>query len=887
MVEEDDEALARAAEVATGLALERFHALMSGRDTSGALPVSALIEGLEAPRHVPGELVQQYRIVRELGAGGMGTVFLAERADGHFRRQVAIKFLRGFPTEEGKRRLRGEREVLAELDHPYVARLLDGGETADGQPFLVLEYVEGETLHQAVASRHLDLGARVGLVERIGAAVAHAHQRLVVHRDLKPSNVLVTREGTPRLLDFGVARLLSELGDERSTRIFTPGYGSPEQVSGGRVTTRSDVYALGVMLHELVTGARLDGRPLEPPLPPVQADLDLQGIARKAAAEDPEERYPSADAFLDDLRRWRAGLPVRARPDTALYRLGRFARRHRAAVTVGVAVLLVVAGLGARLWRQTQRALAAEAAGALERTRTQAEAARARRLLEFVSQTFEAAAPDNARGKPLSASELLTDARRRLDQDPGGAQDRAELLLLLADLAGRIDDRKRALEFATEAVQALPPPTDRDLALRTASALEQRSYLLSSQGQLEMGLEDARRAEALVQRFAADDAVARDEAELYRGLALSSAADPAAWPLLERVADGKSTANQLERRMQASRSMGSLATHLHQPERALEAARRFRELAQRFPEGHPWRVDALYVEAVAQLEAGNARQALPLAQQALDRYQALYGTSGGKLADMYGALATIHEALDQFREAAAANDRGLELLREAGETGNTLLVSEANTAAMLETSGDYRRSEALLRGILARPQGDTPAYREQFESNLARTLSLEGRHQEARAMLLRVREQARAGGREATAVLAGFRLAQNALLAGQLPEARREIDAVAEPFLHDQPRRRWYYRRMEGAIRAAEGQKAEALAVFRELEREGEALFGPQTLDVAQDRLEMAKVLADLGQSEEARRTLAAALPVFRRAVLPAQRARAEAEALAARLGVR
>ncbi len=875
---EDDQALGRAAEVAGGLVLARFHALMEGRETTGAPVAAALLGGPEFPR--PGEVVQQYRIVRELGAGGMGTVFLAERADGQFQRQVAIKFLRGMPTADAVRRLRGEREVLAGLDHPNIARLLDGGEAANGQPFLVLEYVEGESLHEAVASRQLDLAARVALVEQIAEAVAHAHQRLIVHRDLKPSNVLVTREGVPRLLDFGVARLLTEFGNEKSTRVFSPGYASPEQQAGGRITTRTDVYSLGVMLHELVAGTAPDGKPVEPPLPKVTVDLDLRGIARKAASEDPDDRYPSPEAFVDDLRRWREGLPVRARPDTALYRLGRFVRRHRRALAATAMVVGVIVSLGVRLVLETRRARAAEAASEVERANAQQEAARARRLLEFLDRTFEAASPDNSRGRPISASELITDARKRLD-DPATTDDRPEILTLLASLSVRLGEGKRALAFADEALEAVPPAVDRSSAKRAASVLELRSQVLGLVGFPPRSLADAQRAGDLLRTFAPDAAPARDEADYYLGLALASNLDTSAIPSLERVADGKSSVDGLEFRAEAANQRAVLAVRVHEPQQALTWAKRFRQLAGTEGEDTPTRVNALYVEAGALLEAGRPGEALAPMQEAIARYEKMY-PGGDKGGGLYGSLANVYFSLGQYRESAAANSRSLERRRAAGETGERLLVTEANQATLLETIGDYAGAVAMLREVVKRATVSSQISRERFEAVLARALVNEGRYDEARAILLRLRQAARAAGRKEESEI-GVRLARAALFAGRAKEARAEADAVAEEFLADTPTRKWQFRCLEASIRVLEGRKAEALALHRELEREGVALSGAAPLDVARERL----AIAELSDEVEARPLLAQALPVFRLAVLAQERDRVRAEALAKRLGVR
>ena len=202
------------------------------------------------------ERIGTYRLLSELGAGGMGTVFLAERELGDTRQRVALKLIRGFPTREARARLARERTLLAELNHPNIARLLDGGDSEDGQPYLVMEYVDGELLLAYCAKRALGVEARLALFVQLCRAVQHAHQHLIVHRDIKPANVLVREDGTPVLLDFGIGKLLDGTDpDAAATRVFTPAYAAPEQVEGRHVTTATDVYALGCVLFELLSGA--------------------------------------------------------------------------------------------------------------------------------------------------------------------------------------------------------------------------------------------------------------------------------------------------------------------------------------------------------------------------------------------------------------------------------------------------------------------------------------------------------------------------------------------------------------------------------------------------------------------------------------------------------
>jgi tetratricopeptide (TPR) repeat protein len=411
----------------------------------------------------PGTLVGPYRIEGEAGRGGMGVVYRAARADGAFRKEVALKLVkRGMDTDELLRRFRREREVLAALDHPGIARLLDGGATPDGRPYFAMEYVAGEPITAYADRRRLGVEARLALFDAACEAVQHAHRRLVVHRDLKPSNVLVA-EGEPpagggrgapqvKLLDFGIARLLDEGPDEALTqtgaRRLTPAYAAPEQARGEAVTTAADVYALGVLLYELLTAARPEARPGAPPRPPsaavtgegaeargtsaerlrrrLRGDLDV--ICLKALREEPEERYPSVEALLEDLRRYRSGLPVAARPASQGYRVRKFVARHRAGVAASAlgAVALAV-GLGAVLW-QAQIA-------ARERDRAEGAAHESGEATRFLASVFEEADPEAAGGDTLNAFQMLDRGAARLQTELADAPAlRARLLFVFGDV---------------------------------------------------------------------------------------------------------------------------------------------------------------------------------------------------------------------------------------------------------------------------------------------------------------------------------------------------------------------------------------------------------------------------------------------------------------------
>jgi len=340
--------------------------------------ISGSAQRLARPRE---ERLGAWRLVREIGAGGMGTVFLAERADGQFAQAVAIKVLRGFPTEEAKRRLRQERQILADLDHPNIARLIDGGETAEGQPWLAIEYVDGMPLTAWIAERALSRNERLALIDAMLDAVAHAHRHLIVHRDIKPGNAIVTRDGTVKLLDFGIARLVETGEDSRetSTRVFSLGYASPEQIEGRAITTASDIYSLGVLLREMLTGRRdATDETRAPVVPPLILDADLAGIIAKATETDPQRRYTGAAEFRDDLVRYREGRPVRASRWTRAYRLRKFVGRHRVAFGFALTALIVLLGFVWRLERERTRAVRAEASAQQALASSERDAASAR-----------------------------------------------------------------------------------------------------------------------------------------------------------------------------------------------------------------------------------------------------------------------------------------------------------------------------------------------------------------------------------------------------------------------------------------------------------------------------------------------------------------------------
>jgi serine/threonine-protein kinase len=410
------------------------------------------------PRFSAGAAVGPWRLLRPLGQGGMSVVWLAERADRQIERQVALKLPHAGPGQELlARRLLRERAILAALEHPQIARLYDVGLTGDGTPYLVMEHIqEGQDLLAHADAKRLNTRQRVALFQQVLRAVQYAHGQLVLHRDLKPGNILVTPQGEVKLLDFGIAKLLADvngLGDaseltRAAGRQLTPFYASPEQLAGGSLGTASDVYSLGVVLHELLCGRRphqaegsspaqqessvLNDDPRPPSWQAARALAkalrgDLDAIVLKALARQPAERYATAEAFNVDLERWRSGLPVQARAPGVLYYLGKFVHRHRWTVGLGGTAAVLM--------------LAAATLALLEGRAARSEAARAATARDFLLELFAEAAPDRLGGLQLDATQLMEQgrekARSRLVRQP---RLQAELLAGIGETQRQMHD---------------------------------------------------------------------------------------------------------------------------------------------------------------------------------------------------------------------------------------------------------------------------------------------------------------------------------------------------------------------------------------------------------------------------------------------------------------
>ena len=442
-------------------------------DASPGALAAAVTPRLSAPR-LAGPRVGPYTLVRELGRGGMGVVYLADRED--LEKRVALKLVSGgLASPDRIERFLLERRVLAQLAHPHIASILDAGITSEGTPWFAMEYVHGEPIDAYADARSLSVVDRLALFEQVCEAVSFAHQNLIVHRDLKPSNILVTAAGEAKLLDFGIAKLLESPTEDAASlthtgvRALTPEYAAPEQLRGGRVTTATDVFGLGVLLHELLTGQRphaaaarqegwsveraiLEGEVPRPSTttPRLRRELrgDLDTIILKSLAKEPDRRYPTAERLLDDLRRHRRGLPVAARPDTVVYRSAKFVKRHRAGVIAGAIVVLSVVTALAVALREQSRA-------ARERDIARRERDKARRAVEFITGMLAAADPGEARGDTLNVYDLLARSERSIDSALAGQPDhQADLWHVVGRVysgLGEYEHARRLLERALDA----------------------------------------------------------------------------------------------------------------------------------------------------------------------------------------------------------------------------------------------------------------------------------------------------------------------------------------------------------------------------------------------------------------------------------------------------
>ncbi len=657
-----------------------------------------LLDGLQDHLHYTlkqGQHIGTYRIEKPLGRGGMGSVYLATRTD-DFKKHVALKILRqGLDTKDILRRFLNERQILAGLTHPHIAQLLDGGATEDGRPYLVMEYVDGQPMDRYCDQHQLGINERLKLFQTVCEAVAHAHRNLVVHRDLKPSNILVTETGQVKLLDFGIAKVLnpdvtglSMPVTRTELRLMTPEYASPEQVTGDRITTASDIYQLGVLLYELLTGhrpyglsRRVDGEirrvilEEEPKRPStvvtevvekkhwdgettvvtpeavskargMDAERlkrtlagDLDNMVLKALAKEPSGRYLSAEAMHADVGRYLGGEPVEARRPTWGYRAGKFVRRHRWGVGVAALAGLLIAGfVGALIWQQQQTV----------RERDKAEA-----VATFLTDLMASSDPfAETRRDTLRVRDLLDDAVREIDRTlMGQPAVKAQMQHIIGNTylsLGLYDQAGTQLNAALDVRQAINPVSDD--VVETLLAL---ARLDESQDRDSIATDRSEEALQLLQELYGLHHPASAEALVQLGRSAANPGDFSTGEALFRQAldllKGEAPTHPVA--LQARRGLADLALNRSQFETADSLFRALLSLNQtRYGPSHPSHLPILHGLGLAALSTGNYMEAETYVRQAIALTDEIFGPNSGRTAN-HTTLGFILRKQGRFEEA--------------------------------------------------------------------------------------------------------------------------------------------------------------------------------------------------------------------------------------------
>ena len=787
-----------------------------------------------------GTIIGAWRVQRELGRGGMGVVMLAERIDGQFEQRVALKLIkRGMDSDAVLERFLRERQILAFLSHPNIARLLDGGMSTDGRPYFVMEYVDGVPLPEYCSAHSLNLRARLDCILQICAALQFAHRQLIVHLDIKPSNVIVTTGGEVKLLDFGIAKLLgggntvpSEETGTQVQRPLTPGYASPEQLKGEPVSTATDVYGIGCLLYELLTGSQAGGfespagdgllapskaaarMPALAGISPRRLQGDLDTIVLKALKREPDRRYLSVDALAEDLRRWLNGHPISARRDTWLYRSGKFTLRHRVGVSLAVFALL---GLIAT----TTFALS-------QATRARALALRAHAVTQYLVDVFRVADPKGMPGGlKLSAREVLDVGTKRIQaqlaQQP---QLEASFSAVLGSIYQGLGENDRAVALLKRSLE-LQSADETDvsradtLALLARAQYEKGDYPAASIASFEALAEHrahgALESPPIARDLALQGEIARRRGEFRQGeellqqaLRMSRASlrapDPqiaaqvnqlaALYGDMNRIEDATALTEQSltmfralygENHIDIAENLVNLGVfrmqtdHIAQALPALdEAIAIYRRL---LPNDHPLLALALANEARAYDRLKRYREAEPLYREALGMQQRVLGSDHPDLATTLNNLAVLHLHLDDFSGSADYSRQAMAIWAAQGKPEHPFaLISKGHLAVALRESGDLVQAERVTREVLAsrrRQLGERNRAVAITLDDLGIVLRLTGHADQAVIQQL-LAEKMRAGladvpPPEAAAAHVQYALSESA--AGNQAGARLEVDA--------------------------------------------------------------------------------------------------------------
>lgn len=868
------------------------------RALDGAPGVDALERGVaqwlpglaqERPDRPPS--VDGYRVLRFVGAGGTASVFEAERILPGGPQTVALKLLRiDVHAPDERRRFLSEQRILARLQHPHVAQLLDAGFTPSGTPFLALEFVAGDDLLAHCEKRGLANHDRLGLFVDVCKAVEHAHRSLIVHRDLKPSNVLVGADGRVKLVDFGIAKLLTGEGERTHTGMqrLTRSYAAPEQLAGEVATTAIDVYALGVLLSELLCGLRpgrggasVDARQASDEMLRRRLGVDLHAVVREATRFDPNRRYASVAALRDDVERYLDGRPLRARADTFAYRLLTLARRHALALSVAAAIAALLAGAAALSLHESQLARRAANEARAQALLAEGEAQRADAVKAFLEGLFDSAAPGDRGGE--TAADLLVRGRARADRDFALQPAlRVEVLALIGDLERRSGHAQRAWQPLEEAAA---------LAKAQFGAADRRTlqveYLLAKEAD-ELGrVREARtRLQGALEAFEAGPN--RDAPEQVRALAWLAGLDERSGESARAIERGEK-ALALARRVlpsdsdaltEAVTNLGWIlmdAGHAGRAEPLLrEALTRKRG---RLGERHADVADAMVFLTSALVRLGRYGEGEQLMRNALDIDATAYTRPHMHLAWHLNDLGNVLMLEGKLDDAAAAYAKSIavnQALAPAGALNEA--VSLANLARVRFRQGAYAEAETGFRDAVDRKQRLLGADyadngRGYDRANLAEILVARGRLDEARTLADEALADARQRHRDAHPDTA-FALtvqAELAAAAGDAPgaaaHAKAAVDqyaALADPQSEKATRARLLYGEiLLGLARGGEAQPQleSALAAARATAPSASALLAHAAADLAKAEQALGDRAAADRLREEAETALAAVGP--------------------------
>ena len=746
-----------------GICREVEALIVSSESTGGFLTdaVEAGLAAVAAGGPAEGQRFGPYQILRLLGQGGMGAVYLAIRADDEFRQNVAIKVIRNpFANPDLLRRFRAERQILASLNHPGIARLLDGG-ALNGSPWVAMEYVDGVPIDRYCEDHGLNVPERLRLFGKVCEAVTYAHRNLIVHRDIKPANILVTRDGTVKLLDFGIAKLLGP--DEGTTaapatrateRRMTPEYASPEQVRGEAITTAVDVYSLGVLLYELLSGKRpfriestesgeierivCTSVPAKPSVASGRRELsgDLDNIVLMAMRKEPERRYATVEQFAEDIRRYLDGFPVIAHGDSARYRSAKFLRRHRLGLSLAAAGIMLLAGFGIAMAVLAQRA-------ARERDTAQRERTRAEQVSSLLMDTFRVSDPEVSDGNRITAREILDRGAQRLESqkmDAGakgallntlgvayrdlGIDDRSDAMLSEAvalrrssgDLAGAAD----SLDELAEAKINLGQWAASEKLLREAVAIRSKlpgdgigmvhtqaflATALRRQGKLAEAESSARMALGIATRLRGPDSDAAVEAEIRLGMVLQDAGR------YQEARDGYMKALESLRRSGKAENtqnadvfivLGQAEYYLGRKKEAIEYYLKALAIYQRMEDPDSKDIgDTLNDLGVAYSTLSDYANAEKVERMAIESYRRRFPNGHKDLVSLLFNLTVLLHARGAHAEEAKTQAEGAEILRrlETGRTDLTVWATELQ-GMVLADEGRYAEAEPEIRAMV-------------------------------------------------------------------------------------------------------------------------------------------------------------------------------------------